>query len=137
MVVSSLFLIDSIIQSRLGRETFTVFSRRCNGARGKFFTNSERKLGALLRGAATVLDQMNQLRSKVVESKRSLSGEIRIACSNSVAQTLLPRLLVDLEKKFPGIQPSLVVANARRTRERLVMWASLTHESAQIPFTRN
>ncbi|MBK9322109.1 MAG: LysR family transcriptional regulator [Bdellovibrionaceae bacterium] len=87
----------------------------------------------LLAEATDLLERMDHLRKKVVHSKGLIDGTIRIACSNAVAQSLLPGVLVELQKSSLGIRPIISIANARRTRElvanREVDLALAVHES--------
>ncbi len=74
----------------------------------------------LLAESLEVLNRMDQLKNKIGSTKKSQAGPLRIACSNAVAQALLPQLLKKLLQKSPHIKPQIFIANARKTRELLM-----------------
>jgi len=74
----------------------------------------------LLAEGTDLLDRAERLKKTVSQTEQLLSGNLRIACSNAVAQTILPGLLLRLKKESPGIRPILFLGNARRTREMML-----------------
>lgn len=75
---------------------------------------------SLMEEASEFLDRMEMLKKNVHQNKVLEQGTLRVACSNAVAQIVLPKILIALQKQAPGIHPVLSLANARRTKELIL-----------------
>lgn len=56
-------------------------------------------------------DAYQRVALSVVKSKKSLTGSVRVSCSEVMAAFLMPAILTEFRKKFPSIQVEMVSTN--------------------------
>lgn len=65
------------------------------------------------------LDQWEALQTELGEEAAAPTGTLNIACTVTAAHTILPRLLGDYRKRYPGVTLGLITQDATRSLSQL------------------
>jgi len=73
----------------------------------------------VLRKSEHILRQAAEFENSLTTEKQQASGEVRLACSHSIANSLFPGIFYALKEQHPLIRPHLEAGNPIRTLELL------------------
>lgn len=69
--------------------------------------------------AKSQLDQWESLQTELREESTAPTGSLYLACTVTAAHTILPRLLGDYRKRYPGVTLGLITQDATRSLNQL------------------
>lgn len=100
----------SLLEREIGQEIFERTSR------GILLTRSGE---TLLAGAVSILDLWKETVENLKQPDQEPEGEYSISAGGTVAAFILPRVLRDIRREYPGLSFRVVEGDARETLEAL------------------
>lgn len=75
-----------------------------------------------------ILESLNQMKTRVSERESDVAGELKIGCTNSIGNLILPEILTQIQKKYPKIKVKMRLGNSK------VIHQWLTEQEVEVGF---
>lgn len=73
----------------------------------------------VLESCKTVFSELHNLKINAVNAKKSISGELRLAATNSIGLTFLSDKIAQMSKKYPQLKITLKLGNSQQVKDYL------------------